>query len=51
MLKVAPLGAETRETSIFLALVGTQIMLTVKKNKLMREIILTHDQTGKKAFV
>lgn len=43
MLKVAPLGAETRETSICLALVVTQIMLTVKKNKLMRQIVVTHD--------
>jgi hypothetical protein len=31
MLKVEPLGAETRETSICLALVVTQIMSTVKK--------------------
>ena len=43
MLKVAPLGAETREISICLALVVTQIMLTVKKNKLMRQIVVTHD--------
>jgi hypothetical protein len=43
MLKVAPLGAETRETSICLALVVAQIMSTVKKNKLMTEIVVTRD--------